>query len=200
MSTDPDVIRADIERTRANLSDDVNALADEVNPKNVIRRKTQKVTGAFGSVRESVMGTATDAQDAAGGAIQARRRRGLERAGPGNPADPRQPTRRRSGRLRCRERWCPRSCRRRTPSDPRGRRQGQGRAADRGDQADRPGGRGRTSSSQRKSGRVGQADRERRGLHRQGRKPVRGPGGENRGAGELTGHSAASVDLPDSVP
>lgn len=71
MSTDPDVIRADIERTRANLSDDVNALADEVNPKNVIRRKTQKVTGVFGSVRDSVMGTATDAQDAAGGAIQA---------------------------------------------------------------------------------------------------------------------------------
>jgi ElaB/YqjD/DUF883 family membrane-anchored ribosome-binding protein len=71
MSTDPDLIRADIERTRANLSDDVNALADEVNPKNVIRRKTQKVTGAVGSMKDSVMGTAADAQDAAGGAIHA---------------------------------------------------------------------------------------------------------------------------------
>jgi gas vesicle protein len=70
MSTDPDVIRADIERTRSNLSSDVNALADEVNPKNVVRRKTQKVTGAFGSVRDSVMGTAAQAQDTAGDAVQ----------------------------------------------------------------------------------------------------------------------------------
>src|ERR1700709_1842416 len=69
MSTDPDLIRADIERTRASLSDDVNTLADEVNPKNVMRRKTQKVTGAFGSMKETVMGSASDAQGAAGGAI-----------------------------------------------------------------------------------------------------------------------------------
>ena len=69
MSTDPDVIRADIERTRANLSNDVNALADGVNPKNVIRRKTQRVTGAFGSVKDSVMGSASYASEAAGGAL-----------------------------------------------------------------------------------------------------------------------------------
>lgn len=69
MSTDPDVIRADIERTRANLSDDVNALADEVNPKNVVRRKTQKVTGAFGSMKDTVMGSAAEASEAAGDAL-----------------------------------------------------------------------------------------------------------------------------------
>ena len=69
MSTDPDLIRADIERTRANLSDDVNALADEVNPKNVVRRKTRKVTGAFGSMKDSVMGTASEAQGTAGEAL-----------------------------------------------------------------------------------------------------------------------------------
>ena len=69
MSTDPDLIRADIERTRANLSDDVNALADEVNPKNVVRRKTRKVTGAFGSMKDSVMGTASEAQGTAGDAL-----------------------------------------------------------------------------------------------------------------------------------
>ncbi len=70
-TTDPDLIRADIERTRASLSDDMNALAYEVNPKNVVRRKARKVTGAFGSVKDSVMGTASTAQDAAGGAAQA---------------------------------------------------------------------------------------------------------------------------------
>lgn len=69
MSTDPDLIRADIERTRASLSDDVNALADGVNPKNVMRRKTQKVTGAFSAVKDSVMGSASHAQGAAGDAV-----------------------------------------------------------------------------------------------------------------------------------
>jgi ElaB/YqjD/DUF883 family membrane-anchored ribosome-binding protein len=71
MSTDPDVIRDDIERTRANLSSDVNALADEVNPKTVVRRKTQKVTGAIGSMKDSVMGSAGEAQDATGHAVHA---------------------------------------------------------------------------------------------------------------------------------
>ena len=71
MSTDPDLIRADIERTRASLSDDVNALADEVNPKTVMRRKTQRVTGAFSSVKESVMGSSSHAQDMAGEAVHA---------------------------------------------------------------------------------------------------------------------------------
>jgi ElaB/YqjD/DUF883 family membrane-anchored ribosome-binding protein len=69
MSTDPDLIRADIERTRTNLSDDVNALADQVNPKNVVRRKTQRVTGAVGSLKEFVMGTASQAQSSAGDAV-----------------------------------------------------------------------------------------------------------------------------------
>jgi hypothetical protein len=70
MSTDPDLIRADIERTRASLSDDVNALADEVNPRNVMRRKTQWVTGAISSVKESVMGSASHAQETAGDAAR----------------------------------------------------------------------------------------------------------------------------------
>ncbi len=65
-SSDPDVIRAQIEQTRENLSDNVNALADEVNPKNMVHRQTQKVTGAVGSVKDRVMGKASDAQGAAG--------------------------------------------------------------------------------------------------------------------------------------
>jgi gas vesicle protein len=68
-SSDPDVIRAQIEQTRENLSDNVNALADEVNPKTMVHRQTQKVTGAFGSVKERVMGTASSAQGAAGDTV-----------------------------------------------------------------------------------------------------------------------------------
>src|SRR4051794_757633 len=61
-TNDPDQIRAEIERTRASLSEDVNALADDVNPKTVARRQKEKVTGAFGRAKDKVMGSAQDAQ------------------------------------------------------------------------------------------------------------------------------------------
>jgi ElaB/YqjD/DUF883 family membrane-anchored ribosome-binding protein len=60
MTSDPDQIRADIELTRARLSDDVNNLSDSVNPKNVARRQADKARGALGSVKDRVMGTAGD--------------------------------------------------------------------------------------------------------------------------------------------
>ena len=44
VSNDPDEIRADIERTRATLSDDVDDLAESVKPKNVAGHQT--VNGA----------------------------------------------------------------------------------------------------------------------------------------------------------
>jgi gas vesicle protein len=69
VSNDPDQIRAQIETTRSNLSDDVNALADQVNPKNVVRRQTDKVTGAFGSAKDHVMGTASGVGDSAGNTL-----------------------------------------------------------------------------------------------------------------------------------
>jgi ElaB/YqjD/DUF883 family membrane-anchored ribosome-binding protein len=66
VSNDPDQIRAQIEATRSSLSDDVNALADQVNPKNVVRRQTEKVTDALGSAKDKVMGTASGVGDSAG--------------------------------------------------------------------------------------------------------------------------------------
>jgi hypothetical protein len=45
-SNDPDEIRADIERTRAALSDDVDDLAESVKPKNVAQRQVDKVEAA----------------------------------------------------------------------------------------------------------------------------------------------------------
>ncbi|GAB3622072.1 DUF3618 domain-containing protein [Mariniluteicoccus endophyticus] len=48
-SNDPEEIRRDIERTRASLSDDVNALADEAKPGNIAKRQ---VSSAGDSIRE----------------------------------------------------------------------------------------------------------------------------------------------------
>jgi uncharacterized protein DUF3618 len=60
-SNDPDEIRAEIERTRSDLSENVNALADSVNPAHVAGRQVDKVKGAvFGardSVKDKVMGS-----------------------------------------------------------------------------------------------------------------------------------------------
>ena len=59
-SNDPDEIRADIERTRATLSDDVDDLAASVKPKSVARRQVDKVKDAVGSVKDRVMGSDED--------------------------------------------------------------------------------------------------------------------------------------------
>lgn len=61
MTDSPDAIRADIERTREELGADVDALADKVTPSKIVSRQTDKVRGAFGSLRDKVMGAADDA-------------------------------------------------------------------------------------------------------------------------------------------
>lgn len=62
-SNDPDEIRADIERTRATLSDDVDDLAESVKPQSVARRQVDKVKDAVGGVRDRVMGSPDDDYD-----------------------------------------------------------------------------------------------------------------------------------------
>jgi ElaB/YqjD/DUF883 family membrane-anchored ribosome-binding protein len=61
MSSDPDEIRADIERTRHELSRDVDTLGDRVSPSSVARRQADKVKGGIGRLRERVMGTSQSA-------------------------------------------------------------------------------------------------------------------------------------------
>ncbi|OYO23108.1 hypothetical protein CGZ93_06510 [Enemella dayhoffiae] len=56
-SNDPDQIRRDIERTRANLSQDVNALTDEARPSNVARRQVNKVAEGARGLKERIMGS-----------------------------------------------------------------------------------------------------------------------------------------------
>ena len=64
---DPDEIRADIERTRAALSDDVDDLAESVKPKNVAGRQVGKVKEAASNIKERVMGS--DDDDYSGSAV-----------------------------------------------------------------------------------------------------------------------------------
>jgi hypothetical protein len=59
-SNDPDEIRADIERTRAALSDDVDDLAESVKPKNVAGRQVDKVKEATSNIKDRVMGSDDD--------------------------------------------------------------------------------------------------------------------------------------------
>src|SRR6478735_2973168 len=63
MSNDPEQIRREIERTRTELSDNVNALGDKVNPGSIAKRQVSRVRGAATSVKDAVMGSASDAAD-----------------------------------------------------------------------------------------------------------------------------------------
>jgi ElaB/YqjD/DUF883 family membrane-anchored ribosome-binding protein len=58
MTTDPEQIRADIERTRYELSRDVDELGDRVRPGTVARRQTDRARAGIMRMRERVMGTA----------------------------------------------------------------------------------------------------------------------------------------------
>jgi len=66
-SSDPEEIRREIERTRANLSGDVDALADQANPKNIARRQVENVKGSIkdkgNDLKDKIMGVASDAND-----------------------------------------------------------------------------------------------------------------------------------------
>jgi len=72
MSTDPDQIRREIDATREDLSDNVNALADSIKPGNVARRQVDKVKDGASNLKDRVMGAADDSSssvsDAASGA------------------------------------------------------------------------------------------------------------------------------------
>lgn len=69
MSTsDPQEIREEIERTRAELSNDVDTLGDKVNPSSVARRKVDQAKSGMARVKDRVMGSAHDTMGSAQGA------------------------------------------------------------------------------------------------------------------------------------
>ncbi|MCW2134236.1 DUF3618 domain-containing protein [Arthrobacter sp. VKM Ac-2550] len=58
MSQSPEEIREDIERTRAELGSDVDALAEKVTPSSIAHRQGQKVRDKMNQVKTSIMGAA----------------------------------------------------------------------------------------------------------------------------------------------
>src|SRR3954449_1867349 len=66
-SSDPDVIRRQIEDTRRELSYDVDALNEKVNPARVVDRRVTAAKGRLSSVKERVMGSAHDTTSSAQG-------------------------------------------------------------------------------------------------------------------------------------
>ena len=69
MSNDPDVIRAQIEATRAGLSSDVNELGEKVSPAQIAKRQRDKVKGGVTAVKDHIMGAADTAKSSGGGAM-----------------------------------------------------------------------------------------------------------------------------------
>src|SRR3954451_19154967 len=69
MSENPDVIRADIEATRARLGTNVDAVADKVTPSNIVHRQTDKVRDAVFGGKEEVMGNADHTTHSATGSL-----------------------------------------------------------------------------------------------------------------------------------
>lgn len=74
--TDSDAIRANIERTRGELGDDVDALADKVRPSSIAHRQTDKIKSGLTSVKESVMGSVEDAKDGGASAVDSAKEAG----------------------------------------------------------------------------------------------------------------------------
>jgi hypothetical protein len=66
-SSDPDVIRRQIEDTRRELSYDVDALNEKVNPTRVMDRRVSAAKGRVGRMKDRVMGSAQDTRYSAQG-------------------------------------------------------------------------------------------------------------------------------------
>ena len=54
-------VRADIERTREDLGQDLDAIGDKISPRQAVRRRTDRVRGTLTEMKERVMGSAESA-------------------------------------------------------------------------------------------------------------------------------------------
>ncbi|MEU8125795.1 DUF3618 domain-containing protein [Micromonospora sp. NPDC049049] len=66
MSSDPDRIRREIETTRNELSSDVDALTDRVNPRRIAGDRVGQARGAFTRAKEKMMGSSNHLGQEAG--------------------------------------------------------------------------------------------------------------------------------------
>lgn len=65
MSREPEEIREDIQRTRGNLSEDVDAIADKVSPSSIAHRQGERIKGSVRRAKDAVMGSAESAGEGA---------------------------------------------------------------------------------------------------------------------------------------
>jgi gas vesicle protein len=64
MTSDPDQIRGSIEQTQANLSADVDALAEKVSPPRIVERRVQRARSAMNNLKEGIMGSTAEVTSA----------------------------------------------------------------------------------------------------------------------------------------
>ncbi|HJX43990.1 MAG TPA: DUF3618 domain-containing protein, partial [Geodermatophilus sp.] len=69
-SSDPDAIRRQIEETRRELSYDVDALNEKVNPARVVDRRMAAAKGRFSRAKDAVMGSTHQTHSSARGGTQ----------------------------------------------------------------------------------------------------------------------------------
>lgn len=68
MGATPDQLKAQIDRTRAELTDDVDVLAEKVSPGAAAKRTTDRARQRLATVKDSVMGSAESLRDSASSA------------------------------------------------------------------------------------------------------------------------------------
>jgi hypothetical protein len=68
MSTDPDQIRSEIDRTQRELSADVDALTEKLSPPRMVERRVRRTRTAMTNMKDRIMGSTSDAYQTAGSA------------------------------------------------------------------------------------------------------------------------------------
>ena len=66
MSTDPEQIRSEIDQTQRELSADVDALTEKLSPPRIVERRVRRTRIAMTNVKDRMMGSTSDAYQAAG--------------------------------------------------------------------------------------------------------------------------------------
>jgi len=81
MGKSADEVRADIEDTRRDMSETIDAIADRTSPQRVIRRRRERMATGLRSMKDRVMGQADSAYGSAGGQVRSLSESAQERAG-----------------------------------------------------------------------------------------------------------------------
>ena len=84
-TTESERIRQDIEKTRQELSQDVDSLTDKVSPSRIVERRVGKAKSALSGAKEKVMGVAPSMPSTSPGQAAGDAKESLTNAASGNP-------------------------------------------------------------------------------------------------------------------